>query len=188
VCGFAIACLLMILVKSEVLGNDLITITVSQVGNNVVATSSGAVDLTDLNYGFTSTPTSYIDPDNLELVAAPGGEADYYGAGLSGPQTWGSDMVTYANSETGDDFGVGEDQVIVPSGYVSGGLISSSATFDNATFASLGLTPGIYTYTYGSDADAGEILVDAPEPSAWALMIGSVALLGFRARRRLAWT
>ena len=75
----------------------------------------------------------------------------------------------------------------VPVGYVSGSsLRTSTDTWDDATFASLGVTPGLYTWTWGSrkDADSFRLIVaggpleqlasldppSIPEPATWTLM------------------
>jgi VPDSG-CTERM motif len=38
----------------------------------------------------------------------------------------------------------------VPQAYVSGAALSNSMTFNNATFASLGVTPGPYVWSWGT--------------------------------------
>jgi hypothetical protein len=91
----------------------------------------------------------------------------------------------------------------VPVGYVSGSSLGTSTdTWDDATFASLGVTPGIYTWTWGSgtDADSFRLIVaggpleqlasldppSVPEPATWTLMalgFGLLGLLGYRKTR-----
>ena len=55
-----------------------------------------------------------------------------------------------ASSFTGNVMGVRQGAVgpiaIVPSSYVSGNPLSGTATFNNQTLATLGFTPGTYTF------------------------------------------
>jgi hypothetical protein len=44
-------------------------------------------------------------------------------------------------------------QIIVPTGYVSGSALSDSATYSDATFATLGVTPGTYVWRWGTGAN-----------------------------------
>jgi hypothetical protein len=50
-------------------------------------------------------------------------------------------------------------QLVVPSGYTTGTIISSTQTFTGQTFSSLGLTQGTYVYSWGSGANADSINV-----------------------------
>jgi hypothetical protein len=172
-------------------------IDVSQVGGNVVATGSGTIDLTGLiNYGPNSIFYSNAGtiPDIALIYVGPSGTLDAYG-GASGPTSFGTLFYEPApSSGTGDIFGVqGNGQssgsyIDVPAGYVSGSPLSGSMTYDNTTIASLGLTPGTYTYTWGSGPDADSLTVNiasVPEPSS-LIMAGAAALagLGLWIRRR----
>jgi hypothetical protein len=79
--------------------------------------------------------------------------AVYYPISDPGPFGDGTDIGP--NSAVGDIFGVnGESQIGLPVGYVSGTAFTSGATWDSTTLAALGVTPGIYQWTWGSGADA----------------------------------
>jgi hypothetical protein len=71
------------------------------------------------------------------------------------PTSFGSGY-TAPTSFTGDAFGIqngslGKD-IIVPIGYTSGSPLSGTATFANKTISGMGLTPGTYLYSWGSDS------------------------------------
>ena len=48
--------------------------------------------------------------------------------------------------------------VTVPIGYTSG-FLSGTSTYVGKTFATLGITPGTYTYTWGSGPNASSIIL-----------------------------
>ena len=84
-------------------------VTLQQVGSNVVATGSGAIDLTGLGPGSDNQGQSAIEPGSASITTRPTGisMADTY-SGFSGPTSFGlgTGMVTFANSGSGDLVGV----------------------------------------------------------------------------------
>ena len=129
------------------------TVTLQQVGANVVATGSGAIDLTGLNFGGTLTNgQALIAASEAQIFTGPTSltSFDLY-TGLSGPRAFGIGFSKFANSGSGDLVGIGAfELLIVPHGYISGTPLSDSMTFNNATFSSLGVTPGTYVWTWGT--------------------------------------
>src|SRR5262245_40602249 len=130
------------------------SVTLQQVGSNVVAHGSGAISLT----GLTLSPGQFVGTRiaasfaiitmSPELV-----NADAYN-GFTGPTSFGSGGLFSADSFSGDVFafdGTGAfGGLFLLQGYVSGTALSNSMTFNNQTFASLGVTPGTYVWTWGT--------------------------------------
>ena len=164
----------------------------AQVGNNVVATGSGTLDLSGLTFAGTgSAGTGIIPAESVIGVGPTQSVADYY-SGVVGPTSFGVGGSTVSSATTGDFAGLDADSayLAVPLGFVSGSSLSGSDTFVNATFASLGLTPGSYTYEWSPPNvtdDSFVINIPAtavPEPATLALLAAPLAAFLFAKVRR----
>jgi protein with PEP-CTERM/exosortase system signal len=168
------------------------TVTLLQVGSDVVATGSGPIDLTDLTFSASGDNTSFIFPKGAAVLTGPtgfGNVAEYGPIGnLSGPTSFGSgDFPTVPGS--GDFVGInaGTTFLLLPASYISGNALSDSMTFNNATFASLGVTPGTYVWTWGTGANQKFTLrigaAALPDAGSTVSLL-SFALIGLGALRR----
>jgi len=182
------------------------TVTLQEVGPDVVATGSGAIDLTGLIHN--GYRTYGIPPGVLPGAADDGwggviagfistgstiaGSTDSYDLGPGGPTIFGSNRGTRASNGSGDTVGTAADCsesgsdcdrfLIVPRGYVSGTALSDSATYNNATFATLGVTPGTYVWTWGTGANQNFTL-EIPTTGPPAVSTSPATLIGtFSAR------
>ena len=147
---------------------DGYTVTLEQVGSNVVATGGGALDLTGLTFeqNFLNAPPQ-IQANFSLMITGPGGANQSQYVGFTGPTNFGSGDLVFADTGSGDGVGIFGTSIIVPQGYISGAALSSSATFNNATLASLGATPGFYSWAWGFG-----------ENQFFALEIGSLGVPG----------
>ena len=163
-------------------------LTLQQVGSKVVATGSGALDLTGLTLfpgGATAGGGDMIPADSTIMTGAAG-NIDIYQGTFSGPNTFGSGGETAANSNSGDAVDMDFNQnvapdIAVPQGYHSDTALSSSSTW-NFTLSALGVTPGTYVWTWGTGPDQSftlDVVAPAGAPdsgSTFGLLL--VALLG----------
>ena len=166
------------------------SVTLEQVGSDVVATGSGPLDLTGLTLVVTyASLPAQIFPVLGQIVTGSGSATDGYQGSISGPTSFGGVFFTFASSGSGDSVGIFRDTstLLVPSGYVSGTALSDSATYNNATFASLGVTPGTYVWTWGAGANQNFTLqigpAGVPDGGSTVSLLG-FALLGLAALRR----
>jgi PEP-CTERM motif len=174
-------------------------VTLTQQGSDVVANGSGPIDVTDLgrncNSGF-GLHALLIPGEAVILTGAPSGGDCYAGvfSKISAPANFGGGEGADASSGSGDIVGflsfrgIGP-QLNVPTGYTSNSPLSDTATYDNQTFASLGVSPGVYEWKWGTGPNQNFILKagTVPEPSTWAMMLlGFVGLgfAGYRASRK----
>jgi hypothetical protein len=176
------------------------TVTLDQVGSNVVANGSGAINLMGLTFfGTGSSSVQVFAKGGLILtgptVAGDIGQTIY--TGFTGPASFGSGGRFFANTGSGDfvgilgNVGTGIGPVgllFVPLGYVSNAGLSDSMTFNNATFASLGVTPGTYIWTWGTGLPNQNFTLiiggaGVPDGGSTVSLLG-FALLGLAALRR----
>ena len=168
-------------------------VDLTQEGSNVVATGSGTLDVSDLTFVINESGAygAVIQPSGGVIVIGPvSASVDDY-TGVTGPANFGSGSVNFPNSGSGDLVGIfGSDRRLdVPAGYVSGNALSDTSTCDNASFSSLGVTPGTYKWTWGSGADADSFTLKIgaaaiPEPSTWAMMLLGFTAVGVAGYRR----
>lgn len=167
-----------------------------QQGSNVIATGSGAFDLTSLAYRGSGVGTVFetINPSKafFNLGQPNTSETlDQYSGLITGPTHYGSGssywVASVGNGSTvvfdggGDTLGV--SKLYLPPGYRSGDPLSNTTTWDNASFASLGLTPGRYVWIWGTGAEQRFTLViggavTAPEPATLGMYGFGVLLIG----------
>ena len=168
----------------------VVVINIQQVGSDVVATSSGSLDLSGLGLVTANGSTSfdYMSPSSgILFVGTPGSSSVYTGFTTSG--NLGSGSFTSANSNSGDLMGadMADSYLFLPHNYASGSNIAGSATWSVATFGTLGLTAGSsLTYSWSGDSITVNVLSPVPEPATAALLSGCGAafLVGIYRRRK----
>jgi len=162
-------------------------VTLDQVGSDVVATGSGAIDLSGLTFIGTDFGGNTIGPDNaLILIGADGFFDDYAGFNvITGPTSFGTGA-NPTHGGTGDHVGINgiEQLLFVPQNYVSGHPLSSRSTWPFETLDSLHVIPGTYEWTWGTGVNQnftlqiGATAVPDSDSTFALLLLALIALLG----------
>ncbi|HEY0184588.1 MAG TPA: hypothetical protein VGC09_17445 [Rhodopila sp.] len=169
-------------------------VTVTQDGDNVVASGSGSIDTSGLAALGVATEWGFVA--NGFLITGPTAPVvvqNRTGFNNITARFGGTPSLTTASFGTGDVVGiVANSALFLPDEYVSGAALSSSATWDDATLAGLNLTPGDYTWTWGegAHADRYELVINSaapvPEPASMAVLGLPAAVMILRRGRRAA--
>ena len=93
---------------------------------------------------------------------------------MGGPSSYGTGPGVMPNSREGDNFGITQTpsldlNFILPEGYISNSPLSGTMTFDNQTFATLGLAEGTYTWSWSADGNNDSLTLNIPEPASTLL-------------------
>jgi hypothetical protein len=181
----------------------VVTINFTETGSNVVVTASGSLtDATAWTFLISLTPSdllppSAVDPSSGDVVF--GGYGDIYIASGPGPfgGPFGRGAATYVVSPSGDTFAISlpGNLLLVPTGYVFSSVtptrLSSTMTFNTATFLSLGITPTATSAVFGGDtiqltfgSGGGSSVPDAGPGPALALLLGGLGLRQWHSSRR----
>jgi hypothetical protein len=164
------------------LAHAAVTMTATEIGGDVVFEGSGTLNLDAMQVNYPQTRRDpIVDPGITEFLVGPvdawvtayvpiGGIFAWNERPIGGLGTGGE---TLATSGSGDMFGFLEfHHLTVPFEYVSGDPLEGTATYEGATFASLGLDVGTYVWSWGEDATLDsftlEVTTNTPvEPSTW---------------------
>jgi hypothetical protein len=116
-----------------------------EVGNDVLFTIEGTLDLTGMTFLQTGNFGTGIAPSEGRYALGTGGAADVYSTGLSSVPAFGTGLIQGPGIGTGGVFSItdiGADgifDIAVEAGFVSGSTVDETLRFENSTLAGLGV-------------------------------------------------
>ena len=171
------------------------TISIQQVGINVVAKGTGSLNLGSFTLDSNDSQSGFIYPPTAQVGVGSGDTSYYLSGPVSGPSNFGNGSLAFASLNDGGFvsffYGASSSVFETPFNYASGaGLGTSSSVYANSTFASLGITPGKYVYNFGTGATADSFTIQigalsnaVPEPATWTMMLLAFMGIGMMVRR-----
>jgi hypothetical protein len=129
----------------------------------------GTIDLTDLGPAGSSANgvRGSVSPQTGTTVVGGNGSSNltfFDNAVITGPSNFGVGPGAFADRMNGNAVIESLSFIGVPQGYSSGASLFNRTTFINATYASLGMTPGVYVWSWGSGSDADSFTIDIAAP------------------------
>jgi hypothetical protein len=138
------------------------TVTVSQVGPDVVWNGSGKFNLAALTFAGPQTLGGGFNGGSAVWAIGPVTSVTSYSGVTTFPASFGTGGVG-VTSNTGSTFGIlpggGGRSLYVPTGYTSNTIISGTSTYANQTIAGMGLSGGTYTWSWGSGGSASSLVM-----------------------------
>jgi hypothetical protein len=148
------------------------TVTISEVGPDVIWSGSGIFDLTSLSLMGTQVTGAGYNASLGIWGIGPGTTLQRYSGGtFTYPASFGtgSGSATSSSGSTVSILSGGSGRtLLVPSGYTSNTFISGTAVYSGQTISSMGLSGGTYTYSWGSGANIGTLtleVIGSPTPT-----------------------
>ena len=149
-----------------------ITMTVRQVGPDVVVQASGSANTYSVTVSQQDgSPGGEVDPNPggvIYVADTVHGGGIFYPPNFSGPNGIGAGVNHGAQTGAGGWVGIwfGRGAVLVPTVYVSGQSLSGTGTYSSTTIAALGMTPGTYTWTWGTGGSTDSFVLTIESPAA----------------------
>ena len=180
--------------------HSALIINIIESGSDVVATLSGSIDdLTGTTFVATqnSSSASFIRPNDSSVLFNAGGSVTYSIYKFAGvPAAYGTTPLLGASSSTSSDAIFVRNNPLstmwLSAAYVLGTSMSGTATYSGKTFASLGITPGTYVYSWTGDSvtlNIGAAPSPVPEPgqvAASMLLLVGISSYVWMKRRKAA--
>jgi len=158
----------------------VVNVTIEQVYDDVLLTVGGELDVSGLTPTAVGGASAGMTPMDGNFASVTGSLLAY--TGVSGPTSFGPGGNTGPDVFDGDLVGiVGGIGLIVSTDFVNNSMVMATATWENTTIAELGVTPGIYEYTWPGDSLT---LTVVPEPGHYAAILGMLGALALLRRRR----
>ena len=137
-------------------------VTISQVGPDVVWNGSGSFNLSALSSIGGGSITGGYAANQAIWAIGPNASIDQYSGVTTYPTSFGTGGAG-VTSNTGSTFGIltgGSGRLLyVPAGYTSNTTISGSSTYASQTISGMGLTPGTYTWSWGSGGNTSTLVM-----------------------------
>jgi hypothetical protein len=189
-----------VLVLTSVQAKATVVIHVSETSGGVFLEGSGTLDLSALT--LSSLPVSAFAPwvnagsgSGAIRVGATGENlTDGYSGSINAGGPFGTGGPFGPNSApfqsgdnvgTGDMFGPYTGRILVPDGYTFGAPLAGTGTFPGETYASMGITPETYVWSWGTGTtfDSITVVIAIPEPTTSTLALAATFFFVGRRRR-----